>query len=228
MPSAVVGRQCPALSPTKKMPSPVAGRIWCGIQLPCQRSAGTPTSAARRSVGSARGRAGRTSRRRRAARRPPGTTRSTRRGRSGGPATARGRRPCGVRVDLQAARQARLGRLDALVGVEHAAPAERVDDERRAQIAAVRVDDVARRARRPSRSRTAASHAAEQQLAQAPVVEGRERERQLPAERPRRARGRRGRRTSAGSRRPARVLAATRSARRMRRSGARRPRSDRP
>ena len=53
MPSAVVGRQCPALSPTKKTPSSVAGRIWCGIQLPCQRSAGTPTVGARaRTVGS--------------------------------------------------------------------------------------------------------------------------------------------------------------------------------
>ena len=88
-----------------------------------------------------------------------------------------------MRVDLQAAREARLGRLDALVVVEHAAPAERVDDERGAQIAAVGVDDVARppvdlRGLEPGVA------AVEQELAQAPVVEGGERERQLPAERP--------------------------------------------
>ena len=34
MPSAVSGRQWPAESPTKKMPSSVAGRSLWGIQLP--------------------------------------------------------------------------------------------------------------------------------------------------------------------------------------------------
>ena len=86
-------------------------------------------------------------------------------------------------MDLQAARQAGLGRLDPLARVEHAPPAERVDDERGAQVAAVGVDDVARppvdlRGLEPGVA------AVEQELAQAPVVEGGERERQLPAERP--------------------------------------------
>ena len=52
MPSAVVGRQCPALSPTKNVRASTAGRSRCGIQLPWKRTAGTPSSAASRSVGS--------------------------------------------------------------------------------------------------------------------------------------------------------------------------------
>ncbi len=163
MPSAVVGRQCPALSPTKKIPSAVAGRIWWGIQLPCQRSAGTPTSAARRSVGLAYVVA-RVERADADAQLAVGRERP----RISGADVARVQPQLevgagGVRVDLQPARQARVGRLDALVVVEHAAPAERVDDERRAQVAAVGVHDVAR-ADRPtlavSNSRVAAARAA--------------------------------------------------------------------
>ena len=46
MPSAVSGRQWPAESPTKKMPSSVAARSWCGIQLPWKRTASSSRSSA--------------------------------------------------------------------------------------------------------------------------------------------------------------------------------------
>ncbi len=51
-----------------------------------------------------------------------------------------------VRVDLQPAADQRARRLDVLARAEHAAPAERVDDQRRSDVAAVGVDgDVGRR-----------------------------------------------------------------------------------
>ena len=61
-----------------------------------------------------------------------------------GRSTAPGPRAAADGMDLQPARQARLGRLDVVAGAEHAAPAEAVDDQRRAQVAAVGVHDVAR------------------------------------------------------------------------------------
>ena len=45
-----------------------------------------------------------------------------------------------VRVHLEPARERRVGRLEAVAGGEHAAPAERVDDERRREHAAVGLD----------------------------------------------------------------------------------------
>ena len=49
------------------------------------------------------------------------------------------------RVHLEPAREQRVGRLDVGPGPEHAAPAERVDDQRRADLAAVGVHVDARR-----------------------------------------------------------------------------------
>ena len=48
-----------------------------------------------------------------------------------------------VRVDLEPAAERRVGRLVAALG-EHPSPAERVDDQRRVQVAAVGVDGEAR------------------------------------------------------------------------------------
>jgi hypothetical protein len=62
-----------------------------------------------------------------------------------------------VRIHLEAARDLRLWRLDDRAGAEHAPPAERVDDERRGQLAAVRPHDVAARAERSTPSTTAIS-----------------------------------------------------------------------
>jgi hypothetical protein len=46
-------------------------------------------------------------------------------------------------VDLEAARDAGIGRLDVLAGAQDAPPAEGVDDQRRAEVAAVGVDRLA-------------------------------------------------------------------------------------
>ena len=55
-----------------------------------------------------------------------------------------------ARVDLEAARERRVGRLVAVAAGEHAAPAERVDDERRRDDAAVGLDrDLPAAAARP-------------------------------------------------------------------------------
>ena len=184
MPSAVVGRQWPALSPTKKTPSSIAGRSSCGIQLPCQRSAGTPTS------------------RGELQRRLLDVVARVERADADAQLAVGGKRPrvaradvlrvdpqlevvaAGVRVDLQPARQARLGRLDVRARAEDPPPAERVDDQRRAQVAAVGVDGEARPPvdlRRLERARALRLRA--QQRADAAVVERRERPRQLPAQR---------------------------------------------
>ena len=88
------------------------------------------------------------------------------------------------RVHLEAAREPRVRRLDRRRVGEHAPPAERVDDQRRAQLAAVGVHGVARS--RPvtvavSNSSSARLRLRPQQRAQLAVVERRERPRQLPA-----------------------------------------------
>jgi hypothetical protein len=88
-----------------------------------------------------------------------------------------------VRVDLQPARQPGVRRLDRRAVVEHPAPAERVDDERCAQVTAVGVDHVARPPVHLRRLELGVAPV-EEQPAEAPVVERREREGQLPAERP--------------------------------------------
>ena len=85
-------------------------------------------------------------------------------------------------VDLEAARDARLGRLDVGARAEHAAPAERVDDQRRAQRAAVGVDGVALAAL-DLRHLEARVALLPQLLAQRPVVERRPAPRQPVARR---------------------------------------------
>jgi hypothetical protein len=82
-------------------------------------------------------------------------------------------------VDLQAAGEQRLGRLDRAARVEDPAPAERVDDERGGHVAAVGVDRVARPAVDLGDLEAGAA-VREQVGAQLPVVEGRERPRQRP------------------------------------------------
>ena len=82
-------------------------------------------------------------------------------------------------MDLQAARQRRVGGLVAVVP-EHPSPSERVDDQRRPEHAAVGVDRDQIGRRRAPRRRPAADHRGlkagialgVQQLAQMPVVKG--------------------------------------------------------
>ena len=79
-----------------------------------------------------------------------------------------------VRMHLEPARDRRVGRLHVGAGAEHAPPAERVDDERRGQLAAVRPHRVAprRTARRlDHRDLEAGVALLPQLLAQRPVVE---------------------------------------------------------
>src|SRR4051812_43760231 len=89
-------------------------------------------------------------------------------------------------MHLEPARQPRLRRLDPRLGArQHAPPAEPVDDERRREVPAIRVDDEAG-APVDLRGLELGIALRPQQAAQRPVVERRERERQPPAERPRR------------------------------------------
>ena len=140
MPSAVTGRQWPALSPAKKIPSSVALRSLCGIQLPWKRD-GVDVHVARELE-----------------RRVLDVVARVERADADAHLVAGGERPAvalrdvarvepqlevvaaAVRVDLEAAGEEGLGRLDVRAGAEDAPPAERVDDERGAQVAAVGVD----------------------------------------------------------------------------------------
>ena len=84
------------------------------------------------------------------------------------------------RVDLEAARERRVGGLVAVAAGQHAAPAERVDDQRRADRAAVGVDGQltaavpARGASVDLRRLECGVAVRPEQLADLPVVEGRE------------------------------------------------------
>ena len=77
-------------------------------------------------------------------------------------------------MDLQAPGQERLGWLHVARAGSTAAPAQRIDDERRAQIAAVGVDDVTVAALDLGRLEPGVAALLPQQPAQDPVVEGRE------------------------------------------------------
>ena len=91
--------------------------------------------------------------------------------------------PAAVGMDLEASREARLGRLDRLAVGEHSPPAERVNDQRRAQRAAVGLDraGAASGDGRGLELEPRALRLRPQQRAQLAVVEGRERPRQRPA-----------------------------------------------
>ena len=146
-PRPSVGRQWPALSPTKKTPSSI-GRRAAGGGSSCPGSArlATSRSSARRTVGSLTWSRG--------SNEPTPTRSSSPAGNdqrvAGAARSARSihssRSVAGaVRVDLQAARQrARPAAGSLAARGEHAPPAERVDDQRRAQVAAVGVDGVRR------------------------------------------------------------------------------------
>ena len=117
-----------------------------------------------------------------------------------------------ARMDLQAAREAGVGRLDRRGVGKHAPPAESVDDERRAHLAAIRLNDgpgapTAARTARGSRTWRTTRAAASARYG--------------------RACARRARRSSGAASPSARAPAARLSAWRRRTSGARRSRSGR-
>ena len=142
MPSPESGKQWPALSPAKKTPSSTAGRrrvrepvalvAHRGDAEPCGDVPRRRLDVVARLVGAdadallARGGHG------------PGVAVADER--AVDPDVEVG--AAAVRMHLEAARDLRLGRLDVRAGAEHAAPAERVDDERRGQVAAVGPDGV--------------------------------------------------------------------------------------
>ena len=90
----------------------------------------------------------------------------------------------GVRMDLQAAREARVGRLDVRALAEDPPPAEAVDDQRRRDVAAVGVDgEVGAAVDLRGLELARALRLRAQQGADPAVVERRERPRQRPAQR---------------------------------------------
>ena len=124
---------------------------------------------------------------------------------------------------------ARLGRLDVLAGAEHPPPAERVDDQRRGDVAAVRAHRRVLSAADDLRGLELGRAALlQQQPAELRIVERREGEGQRPAGLARRpACAPAASRRSAGSTPPGRDCAATPWVPRRPRSGARRSRSGR-
>ena len=212
MPSAVSGRQCPAESPTKNTPSSVAAPQLVGdpVALEARPRPGR-ARAASATVGSLT--------RSRGSNEPHADAHLARRREA--PAVA-GADVGGVEPQLELAARARAGGPRAraraapaeagsrVAAREHAPPAERVDDQRRAQLAAVGCDRVRAPGadpRRPSRSRTRVDgEPSRSSRAQRAVVEGRERERQRPAHAVRRGRARRrsGKVCRIESRRPSR------------------------
>jgi hypothetical protein len=84
-------------------------------------------------------------------------------------------------MHLQAAREPRVRRLHVLAHAQHAAPAERVDDQRRRDVAAVGVHGAAGASLDLGDVELGVAGLREQQLAQQGVVEGREGPRQRPA-----------------------------------------------
>ena len=131
-----------------------------------------------------------------------------------------------VGVDLQPARQRRVRRLVARVGGQVAAPAQRVHDQRRGQVAAVGVDRVAGAAVDLGGLERAVGLLA-QQAAQLAVVERRERPRQRPVVGAERGRHAQLRRRSGGASPSGPAPRATPWGCRTPRSGARRSRSGR-
>src|SRR4030095_9338847 len=138
MPSPDSGKQWPALSPTQKTPSSTARRRRWGNQLPWKRTASASSRPASRTGGSLTWWRGSEA----AAPRPgaaPGGTRppvAAAHERALAPDVERVPLPARVRMDLQAPRQRRVGRLVVRRG-QRAPPPQRVAHERRAERAAV-------------------------------------------------------------------------------------------
>ena len=86
-------------------------------------------------------------------------------------------------VDLESSRQQRIGRLDVGARAEYPPPAERVDDQPGADLAAIGVDGVPRAAVHLGRLELERPAPLGQQPAQGPVVERRERPREVVADR---------------------------------------------
>src|SRR5215218_10804314 len=148
MPSPDSGKQCPALSPTKRTPSSTAERRRCGSQLPWYRTASSRTRRASATVGFFALAAGvacaHADARLGTGGHPPSVTAAHERALDRDvESVARGAVRGGVHFEPSA--QRRVRRLVMRLR-EHAPPTERIDDEGSVKVAAVGADRVLRAA----------------------------------------------------------------------------------